>query len=218
MKKKYSLNELKKRIYCVTDAKKGALLQIAQREGYQTFVIPDDVGGRFSIFTPVGLVPLAFAGVDIISMVEGARKGQQEYSQLNLEKNSSYQYAANRFLLYKKGKAIEVLASFYDNMLYVAEWWKQLFGESEGKDGKGIFPASVIYSADLHSLGQLLQDGQRNIFETFFRANNATTIQGTGLGLNIVKRYLDLMGGRVTFVSQENVGTTFTVTVPLEKL
>ncbi len=167
MEKKYSAKQLKERIICVTDAKKGALLKIAQKGEYQTFVIPDDVGGRFSVLTPVGLVPLAIAGVDIKKLVAGAREAEKSFSDPNLEKNIAYQYAAARYLLYKKGKAIEVLSSFYDNVLFVAEWWKQLFGESEGKNGQGIFPASLSLTTDLHSMGQLMQDGVRNIFETF---------------------------------------------------
>lgn len=164
---RYSPEELKKRIICVTDEKKGALRKIADNAGYRSFVIPDDVGGRFSVLTPVGLVPLALAGVDVKSLVEGARKGQSEYAVVDIEKNVAYRYAALRYLLYKKGKKIEVLSSFYPEMFYVAEWFKQLFGESEGKDGKGIFPASLIFSTDLHSMGQLMQDGERTIFETF---------------------------------------------------
>ena len=167
LSKKYKEAELKKRIICVTDEKKGALRKIADKHGYKSFVIPDDVGGRFSILTPVGLVPLALAGVDIKSLVEGARQGQKEYSQMDLSKNIAYQYAAIRYLLHKQGKKIEVLASFTDNLASVGEWWKQLFGESEGKEGKGIFPASLNLTADLHSMGQLMQQGERNIFETF---------------------------------------------------
>jgi glucose-6-phosphate isomerase len=167
LSKKYSKRELKKRIICVTDEKKGALRRIADQEGYRSYVIPDDVGGRFSILTPVGLVPLAIAGVNIKELVAGARFAQKEYANFDLKKNVCYQYAAIRYLLYKKGKTIEVLSSFYDNLFYVAEWWKQLFGESEGKEGKGIFPAALILSTDLHSMGQLMQDGMRNIFETF---------------------------------------------------
>ena len=167
MAKKYSEAQLKKRIICVTDEKKGALRQIADKMGYRSFVIPDDVGGRFSILTPVGLVPLAIAGVNVKKLIEGARQGQKEYNQLDAKLNPAYEYAACRYLLYKKGKVIEVLSSFYDNMFYVAEWWKQLFGESEGKRGQGIFPASTTFTTDLHSLGQLLQDGMRNLFETF---------------------------------------------------
>jgi glucose-6-phosphate isomerase len=140
MQKKYSGAELKKRIICVTDAKKGALRQIADKAGYRSYIIPDDVGGRFSILTPVGLVPLALAGVDIKAFVEGARAGEKEYAGADLSKNICYQYAAIRNVLYKKGKVIEMMASFYPNVQYVAEWWKQLYGESEGKGGRGIFP------------------------------------------------------------------------------
>jgi len=164
---RYSQKELQKRIICITDAKEGALRQIADKNSYRSFMIPDDVGGRFSVLTPVGLVPLGLAGVDIQGLVDGARQGQKEYSKFDLDTNIAYQYAAIRYLLHKKGKMIEVLSSFYDNMYYVAEWWKQLFGESEGKDKKGILPASLMMSTDLHSLGQLMQDGVRNVFETF---------------------------------------------------
>ncbi|MBF0479958.1 MAG: glucose-6-phosphate isomerase [Candidatus Omnitrophica bacterium] len=167
MLEKYGNEQLKDRIICVTDEKKGALRKIADKSGYRAFVIPDDVGGRFSILTPVGLVPLAVAGVDVRKFVAGAQAGEKEYSVKDFEKNAAYQYAAARFILSQQGKVIEVLSSFYDNMAFVCEWWKQLFGESEGKDGKGIFPASMIFSTDLHSMGQLMQDGMRNIFETF---------------------------------------------------
>jgi len=167
LKEKYSDEEMKKRIICVTDKGKGALRQIADQRGYRSYVIPDDVGGRFSVLTPVGLVPLAIAGVDIKSLIDGARAGEKEYAHMDLEANIAYQYAAARYLLFKKGKAIEVTASFYDNMYYVIEWWKQLYGESEAKDGKGIFPSSLIMSTDLHSMGQLMQEGVRNVFETF---------------------------------------------------
>ncbi len=167
LESKYTPVELKKRIICVTDEKKGALRQIVNKNGYRSFVIPDDVGGRFSILTPVGLVPLALAGVDIKSLVDGAKKAQAEYAQMDLEKNNCYRYAAIRNVLYRKAKKIEVVSSFYPQVQFVAEWFKQLFGESEGKDGKGIFPASMIFSTDLHSMGQQMQDGERNIFETF---------------------------------------------------
>lgn len=167
MEKKYDAQELKKRIICVTDEKKGALRQIVSKKGYRSYVIPDDVGGRFSILTPVGLVPLALAGVDIKAFVDGFRLGEKEYAVTDLKENICYQYAAIRQILYKKGKTIEMMASFYPNVQYITEWWKQLYGESEGKGGKGIFPASTILSTDLHSMGQLMQDGMRNIFETF---------------------------------------------------
>lgn len=172
MQKKYSAKELRKRIICVTDEKKGALRKIAEKEGHQNFIIPDDVGGRFSVLTPVGLVPLSIAGVDAKALISGARQAQSEFSRMDFEKNIAYQYAAVRYLLYKKGKTIEVLSSFYPNMFYVAEWWKQLCGESEGKNGKGIFPTSLNLTADLHSMGQLMQDGVRNIFETFLIIDN----------------------------------------------
>jgi glucose-6-phosphate isomerase len=167
MKSRYSAAELKKRIVCVTDKSKGALRRIADSEGYRSFIIPDDVGGRFSVLTPVGLVPLALAGVDIKGLVDGARAGLERYSRMDLASNLAYQYAGSRFMLYQKGKKIEVFSSFYDNMFYVSEFLKQLYGESEGKDGKGIFPASLIMSTDLHSMGQLMQEGERALFETF---------------------------------------------------
>ncbi len=167
MESKFKGEELKKRIICITDGKKGALRKIADKEGYRSFVIPDDVGGRYSVLTPVGLVPLALAGIDIATLLEGARKAEAEYAVCDLEKNACYRYAALRNILYRKGKKIEVLSSFYPNVFYVAEWFKQLFGESEGKEGRGIFPASLILSTDLHSMGQWMQEGERSIFETF---------------------------------------------------
>lgn len=174
LESKYSGEELKKRIICVTDEKKGALRKIADKGGFKSFVIPDDVGGRFSILTPVGLVPLALAGVDIKALVDGARQAEKEYAICDVTKNTCYHYAALRNILYKKGKKIEVLSSFYPNVFYVAEWWKQLFGESEGKGHQGIFPSSLIFSTDLHSMGQLLQDGERTIFETFINVEKPT--------------------------------------------
>jgi len=167
MEERYSHEELKKRIICITDEEKGALRTIAKREGYRTFAINDDVGGRFSVMTSAGLVPLAIAGIDIKGLIEGARKAQAHCAKMSLDKNVAYQYAAARFLLYKQSKTIEVLATFYQRLSLVEEWWKQLFGESEGKEGKGIFPASLSFTTDLHSMGQLIQEGTRNIFETF---------------------------------------------------
>ncbi len=173
MRRKYNATEMKKRIICVTDEKKGALRQVADKAGYRSYVIPDDVGGRFSVLTPVGLVPLALAGVDIRAFVDGFRAGEKEYACADMASNICYRYAALRNVLYGKGKVIEMMASFYPNVQYVAEWWKQLYGESEGKGGKGIFPASTILSTDLHSMGQLMQDGMRNIFETFIMIDKA---------------------------------------------
>ncbi len=166
LESKYSKEELSKRIIGVTDAAKGALRKSVNQNGYRSYVIPDDVGGRYSVLTPVGLVPLALAGIDIKSLVEGARAGQKEYGVLSPD-NTCYRYVAIRNALYRKGKKIEVIASFYPQMFFVAEWFKQLFGESEGKEGKGIFPASLIMSTDLHSMGQMMQEGERTLFETF---------------------------------------------------
>ncbi len=167
MEKKYGPEELKKRIICVTDAEHGALRSIARKEGYRAFAINRDVGGRFSVLTAAGLVPLAISGVDIKGLVAGARVAQRHCSQMDLDTNISYQYAAARYILHQKGKEIEILSTFYQRLTLVEEWWKQLFGESEGKDGKGLFPTSLNFTMDLHSMGQLLQEGQRNMFETF---------------------------------------------------
>lgn len=186
MEEKYDADELKKRIICITDDDKGALRTIAQREGYRSFAINNDVGGRFSILTPAGLVPLAIAGINIKEMIEGARKAQIHCSRMDLNKNIAYQYAAARFLLYKQDKTIEILSTFYQRLSLVEEWWKQLFGESEGKDGKGIFPTSLSYTTDLHSMGQLVQDGVRNMFETFL------LVDQTGHGVVIPRDEDDL--------------------------
>lgn len=166
MEKVYGKEETKKRIIATTDKEKGALKTLAQKEGYETFVIPDDVGGRFSVLTPVGLLPLYAVGIDTDKLLQGAHEGAIEYSNPVMEENIAYQYAGIRQILSKKGKDIEILVNYEPGLQYLGEWWKQLYGESEGKDGKGIFPASVNFTADLHSMGQLIQDGKRNIFET----------------------------------------------------
>lgn len=166
MEKKYGKEEAKARIYATTDRERGALKELSNIEGYETFIIPDDVGGRFSVLTPVGLLPIAVAGIDIDQMMEGAREGMDEYSNPDLEQNPAYQYAAIRNILYNKGKDIEILVNYEPALNYFSEWWKQLYGESEGKDKKGLFPASVNFTTDLHSMGQYIQDGQRNLFET----------------------------------------------------
>ncbi len=172
MEEKYGKEGAKERIYATTDSSKGALRKLATKEGYETFIIPDDVGGRFSIFTPVGLLPMAVAGLDIDQMMDGANSGKEEYSKEDLDKNICYQYAAIRNILYCKGKTIEVLVNYEPSLHYISEWWKQLYGESEGKDGKGIFPAAVDFSSDLHSMGQYLQDGRRDLFETVLTIDN----------------------------------------------
>jgi glucose-6-phosphate isomerase len=154
------------RIYATTDAKHGALKTVASEAGYETFVIPDDVGGRFSVLTPVGLLPIAVAGIDIDALMQGAQNGQEKYAEADYEKNIAYQYAILRNALYNKGRSVELLASYEPRLQYFSEWWKQLFGESEGKDQKGIFPTSAQFSTDLHSLGQFIQDGHNILFET----------------------------------------------------
>ena len=166
MEKKYGKEKARKRIFATTDQKKGALKKLADEEGYETFVIPDDVGGRYSVLTAVGLLPIAVAGLDIDHMMEGAAAAARKYNNPDLLTNESYQYAAVRNVLYNKGKAIEVLVNYEPSLHYVSEWWKQLFGESEGKDQKGLFPASVDFSTDLHSMGQYVQEGRRNLLET----------------------------------------------------
>lgn len=166
MEKRYGKEQAAKRIYVTTDKEKGALKKLAEDEGYETFTIPDDIGGRFSVLTPVGLLPVAVCGIDVDRLMDGAKSGREEYSLIDLDKNYCYQYAVIRNLLYNSSKSIEILASYEPSMRYTAEWWKQLYGESEGKEGKGIFPASVDFSADLHSLGQYIQDGRRDLFET----------------------------------------------------
>lgn len=166
MESKYGKDEARKRIFVTTDKCKGALREIAQKENYETFVIPDDVGGRYSVLTAVGLLPIAVSGIDIDEMMQGAELAMQELSTSTLNDNPSYQYAALRNLLYQNGKLIEILVSYEPYFQYFKEWWKQLFGESEGKDGRGIFPASATFSTDLHSLGQYIQDGERHLFQT----------------------------------------------------
>ncbi|MBZ4676063.1 MAG: glucose-6-phosphate isomerase [Anaerophaga sp.] len=164
---KYDKDEVKERIVAITDAKKGALRTLADQEGYETYVIPDDVGGRYSVLTPVGLLPIAVAGFSISELVRGAKK-MRELTAVNVpfEKNPASLYAATRNLLYKKGKKIEILVNYQPKLHYISEWWKQLYGESEGKENKGIFPASVDFTTDLHSMGQWIQEGERTIFET----------------------------------------------------
>ncbi|THF84654.1 glucose-6-phosphate isomerase [Cohnella fermenti] len=166
MEKKYGKEEARKRIYATTDASKGALKKLADEEGYETFVIPDDVGGRYSVLTAVGLLPIAAAGLDIDKMMAGAAAAAEKYNNPDLATNESYQYAAVRNALYRKGYTIELLANFEPSLHYVSEWWKQLFGESEGKDQKGLYPASVDFTTDLHSMGQYVQEGRRDLLET----------------------------------------------------
>ncbi len=166
MEERYGKEEAVKRIYCTTDRAKGTLKQLADNEGYECFVVPDDVGGRFSVLTAVGLLPIAAAGCDIDALMAGAAKAREEYLEESIYKNDCYRYAAIRNIFYNKGKEIELLVSYEPRFAMMAEWYKQLFGESEGKDQKGIFPASVTFTTDLHSMGQYIQDGRRHLFET----------------------------------------------------
>ncbi len=174
LEQKEGKEEAGKRIIAVTDQSKGALRQLADEKGYRSFVIPDNVGGRFSVLTPVGLIPLAICGVDIRQLLEGAKEMSLRCShEIPFEKNPAARYAATRNALYRSGKKIEILVNYHNKLHYVAEWWKQLFGESEGKDGKGIYPASVDNSTDLHSMGQYVQDGERILFETVISVEEA---------------------------------------------
>ena len=170
MEKKYGAGA-KDRIYATTDAARGALYGLATAEGYEKFVIPDNVGGRYSVLTPVGLLPIAAAGLDIDELMRGARDAMEEYSKRDLKSNDCYLYAAARNALYRKGYTTEILVNYESALHYIGEWWKQLYGESEGKDKKGIFPAAVDFSTDLHSMGQYIQDGRRNLFETVIAVN-----------------------------------------------
>lgn len=166
LENKYTKEIAKTRIYATTDKSRGALKTLADKEGYETFVVPDDVGGRYSVLTAVGLLPIAVSGIDIDCIMKGAKDAQDEFAKTDIMKNDAVLYAIMRNILYRKGKAIEILVNYEPQMMFFNEWFKQLYGESEGKDQKGIFPASVVFSTDLHSMGQFIQDGSRNIFET----------------------------------------------------
>jgi glucose-6-phosphate isomerase len=182
--------EAARRIFVVTDPQKGALRAMAERIGYTSFAIPPDVGGRYSVLTPAGLLPIAASGIDINEMMRGARSAMEDLADRSLEQNPALQYAVIRNLLYRKGMAVELFVSYEPSLAYFAEWWKQLFGESEGKDGKGLFPASAQFTTDLHSLGQYIQEGRRHLFETVLRVNDpgadiplpSASDDGDGLG------------------------------------
>ena len=201
VEKKYGKEGAKERIFATTDAKKGTLKELSDKEGYETFVIADDVGGRFSVLTAVGLLPIAVAGCDIDALMEGAQIAQKELS-ADFENNDCFKYAAYRNVLYRKGKALELLVTYDPSFTMMTEWFKQLFGESEGKDGKGLFPSSVTFSTDLHSLGQYIQEGERLFFETvldiktpkkdFFLENDEANLDGlnflTNQNMSVVNR------------------------------
>ncbi len=173
LENKYGIDEARSRIYATTDKEKGALKTLADNEGYEQFVVPDNIGGRFSVLTAVGLLPIAVAGIDIDQLMEGARIGQERYNDRDLKYNECYQYAVVRNILYKENKDTEILVNYEPKMHYFTEWWKQLFGESEGKEQKGIFPAGVDFTTDLHSMGQYIQEGKRNLFETVITIENS---------------------------------------------
>ena len=187
LENKYGEQEAKSRIIAITDAHKGALHDIAQQEGYSTYIIPDNIGGRFSVLTPVGLLPIAMAGYDIDSLIEGAQKMRQICLNNNSLTNPAILYAAIRNSLYRKGRSVEMLVNFQPNLKYISEWWKQLYGESEGKNKKGILPHSLSFTTDLHSMGQYIQDGQRIMFETVLSITNPNN----SISIPIDKQNLD---------------------------
>ena len=179
LEKKYGVDGARERIFVTTDKARGTLKKFSDERGYETFVVPDDVGGRFSVLTAVGLLPIAVAGIDIDALMKGAQDAANAYGDPDIKKNDCYKYAALRNILYRKGKTTEILVGYEPSNQMINEWWKQLYGESEGKDQRGIYPSSVIFSTDLHSLGQYIQDGMRNIFETVLN------IESTGYTLEI---------------------------------
>ena len=203
MEKKYGVEGAKERIFATTDKSRGALKSLADEMGYETFVIPDDVGGRFSVLTAVGLLPIAVAGISIDEMMQGAADAREAYATNDLMNNDCYKYAAIRNILYNKGKNTEILVNYEPGLHYFNEWWKQLFGESEGKDQKGIFPAAVDFSTDLHSMGQFIQEGSRIMFETVLNVEKAKReisieeVDGNLDGLNF------LAGKTIDFVNKQ---------------
>ena len=210
MYQKYDIKEARERIYVTTDAKKGALKKLADSDKYETFIIPDDVGGRFSVLTAVGLLPIAVSGVNIDELMNGAIYAEEKYNDSLLQYNDCYQYAVLRNLYYDDGKNMEILATYEPRMHYFAEWWKQLFGESEGKENKGLFPVSVEFTTDLHSLGQYIQEGQRIMFETvlnFAKTENDMTIRPDEDNLDNLNY---LAGKKLSYVNQKAMEGTVT--------
>ena len=203
LENKYGLNEARERIYVTTDGEKGALKHLAKTEKYQTFVIPDNVGGRFSVLTPVGLLPIAASGIDIDEIMKGAIASEKKYSDKSLENNECYQYAVIRNLLYEDGKSIEMLETFEPKVHFFIEWWKQLFGESEGKDGKGLFPAGAEFTTDLHSLGQYIQEGQRLMFETMLNFEEPNSDVTIGMDEDDLDKLNYLAGKQLSYVNKK---------------
>ncbi len=203
LEKKYGKDGAKERIFCTTDKAKGTLKQLADKEGYETFVVPDDVGGRYSVLTAVGLLPIAVAGADIDALMSGAAKAREELTNTDLEQNPCYKYAAIRNILYRKGKLVELLVSYEPSFTMMSEWWKQLYGESEGKNNKGLFPASVVFSTDLHSMGQFIQDGTRILFETVVQIDKPKYELTIGTDPENVDGLNFLSGKTVDFVNKK---------------
>ena len=203
LENKYGKEEAKKRIFATTDKAKGALKNLADKEGYETFVVPDDVGGRFSVLTAVGLLPIAVCGADIEKMMLGARDAMELYAKDDVYENDCYMYAAIRNILHRKGKDIEMLVNYEPELQYFIEWWKQLYGESEGKDQKGIFPAGASFSTDLHSMGQYIQDGRRSLFETVLYVENSKEDIVLGTDAENVDGLNFLSGKTVDFVNKK---------------
>lgn len=203
LEKKYGKEEAKKRIFATTDKARGALKNLADEEGYETFVVPDDVGGRFSVLTAVGLLPIAVCGADIDKLMAGARDAMDIYSGDDVCENDCYMYAAIRNILHRKGKNIEMLVNYEPELQYFIEWWKQLYGESEGKDQKGIFPAGASFSTDLHSMGQYIQDGRRSLFETVLYVENSKEDIVVGTDPDNVDGLNFLSGKTVDFVNKK---------------
>ncbi len=172
MEERYGKKEAAKRIIATTDREKGALKELADKEGYETFVVPDDIGGRYSVLSPVGMLPMAVAGIDTDSVMQGAKDGYSQLLEPMISKNICYQYSVYRNILYKEGKKIEILGNFDPRLTYFGEWFKQLFGESEGKEGKGLFPTTLNFTTDLHSMGQYIQEGERHLFETILKVED----------------------------------------------
>ena len=203
LEKKYGKEEAAKRIYATTDKARGTLKELSDREGYQTFVIPDDVGGRYSVLTAVGLLPIAVAGIDIDAMMKGAQDARSELAAGDVYTNDCYKYAAMRNILYRKGKSVEMMISYEPDYTLMNEWFKQLFGESEGKEGKGIYPSSAVFSTDLHSLGQYVQEGERLMFETVVMFNKPKQELVIGLDPENGDGFNFVAGQTVDFVNKK---------------
>ena len=224
---KYGVNEAQKRIYVTTDKSKGALKTLSNKEKYESFVIPDNVGGRFSVLTAVGLLPIAVAGIDIEQLMMGAKIAQEKYNDPEIKYNDCYKYALIRHLLYKSGKTTEILANYEPKLHYLTEWWKQLFGESEGKDKKGTFPAGVDFTTDLHSMGQYIQDGKRNLMETVLKINENSSeivikndeqnLDGLNYLVGKTLGYVNLMAMKGTIQAHVN-GNVPNLLVEIERL